>query len=144
MTHWYVGQEIVCINDGPNKDGTTPIFVRKYLKKGRKYRIRAIVPYRYRLLGNGIGFHLEGIVTTAKEHYDDEMPNENFDDYFDDDDFYPFWEGRFAPIEKLETKVSEFDKINLLLTNPIDPDKNTPREIEEEQFRRKTRELEPV
>ena len=84
MRDWFVGQKIVCVNAQPI-DGVRNRFVDEYLKEGKVYRIRKILPFRFRFAERSeerVAFRLEGIVP-----------------YLIDGIEYAFFHGRFKPLE---------------------------------------------
>ncbi len=84
MGDWYVGQRIVCVNAQPI-DGIRNRFVDEYLKEGKVYKIRKIVPFNFRFTERSearLAFRLEGVVP-----------------YLIDGIEYAFFHGRFKPFE---------------------------------------------
>jgi hypothetical protein len=84
MRDWYVGQKIVCVNAQPI-DGVRNRFVDEYLKEGRIYRIRKILPFNFKVGDKSeekLAFRLEGIVP-----------------YLIDGIEYAFFHGRFKPLD---------------------------------------------
>ena len=84
MRDWYVGQKIVCVNAQPI-DGVRNRFVDEYLREGKVYKIRKILPFNFRFTERSeerLAFRLEGIVP-----------------YLIDGIEYAFFHGRFKPFE---------------------------------------------
>ena len=84
MRDWYVGQKIVCVNAQPI-DGVRNRFVDEYLREGKVYNIRKIIPFNFRFTETSeerLAFRLEGIVP-----------------YLIDGIEYAFFYGRFKPFE---------------------------------------------
>ncbi len=84
MRDWYVGQKIVCVNAQPI-DGVRNRFVDEYLREGKVYKIRKIIPFNFRFTERSeerLAFRLEGIVP-----------------YLIDGIEYAFFCGRFKPFE---------------------------------------------
>jgi hypothetical protein len=84
MRDWYVGQKIVCVNAQPI-DGIRNRFVDEYLKEGKVYKIRKILPFNFRFAERSeerLAFRLEGIIP-----------------YLIDGIEYAFFHGRFKPFE---------------------------------------------
>jgi len=85
MRDWYVGQKVVCVNAQPI-DGIRNRFVDEYLKEGKVYRIRKILPFNFRFAESSeerLAFRLEGIIP-----------------YLIDGIEYAFFHGRFKPFEE--------------------------------------------
>ena len=84
MRDWYVGQKVVCVNAQPI-DGIRNRFVDEYLKEGKVYRIRKILPFNFRFAERSeerLAFRLEGVIP-----------------YLIDGIEYAFFHGRFKPFE---------------------------------------------
>jgi len=84
MRDWYVGQKIVCVNAQPI-DGIRNRFVDEYLKEGKVYKIRKILPFNFRFAERSeerLAFRLEGVIP-----------------YLIDGIEYAFFHGRFKPFE---------------------------------------------
>jgi hypothetical protein len=122
MRDFYVGQKIVCVNAQPI-DGVRNRFVDEYLKEGKVYKIRRILPFNFRFADRSeerVAFRLEGIVP-----------------YLIDGIEYAFFHGRFNPLQD-EDDDQEID-ISIFL--------NALRQVNEGLFTLRNediRELEPL
>lgn len=57
MNHFYVGQDVICVDNGQPKDTTLP----SEIKVGQVYRIRWLGMYQHYVDGEFLGVRLEGV-----------------------------------------------------------------------------------
>jgi hypothetical protein len=96
MSHWYVGQKIVCINTDAIDGSPAEPEIQKNIKVGEVYIIRQILDFPFKHLGKKsvrLAFRLAGIRAASSIDADGKFSE------------YAFWSERFKPLEEDETSI---------------------------------------